>query len=97
MQDTGNVRLRRVDLVTGVISAFAGTGHVELNGTGTFSPDGSLAIETDLPHGRSIGLAVRPWDGAIAYADFNFHVVRIFVEGRVWTVRCDWKLAVSSW
>lgn len=86
LQDTGNVRLRRIDLATGDIAAFAGTGRVGLNGTGTFAPDGALATETDLPSGRSVVLAVRPWDGGIAYADFNFHVVRVFVGGRVWTV-----------
>lgn len=79
--------LRRVDLSTGVITLFAGTGRVFVNGTGALSPDGSPATATDLPVGRSLVLAVRPSDGGIAYADFNFHVVRVIVAGRVWTVR----------
>ena len=67
ISDSGNERVRKVDLTTGIISTIAGTGV-----TG-FSGDGSLAIESQLSN--PIGLAVDD-QGDLFIVDRNNNRIR---------------------
>jgi sugar lactone lactonase YvrE len=80
--DQGNHRVRRLDLVTGLISTVAGTGEAAYNG------DGMPAVEAALA-GPS-GLALGP-DHSLYVADtFNGRIRRIDLEsGRIDTVAGD--------
>jgi hypothetical protein len=66
--DTENQRIRRVDLVTGLIETVAG------NGVAGFSGDGGLAVEASLSHPRDIELSR---DGRLFIADTDNHRVRV--------------------
>ena len=67
ISDSGNERVRKVDLTTGIISTIAGTG---VNG---FSGDGSLAIKSQLSN--PIGLAVDD-QGDLFIVDRNNNRIR---------------------
>ena len=76
--DTGNHRIRRIDLTTGMISAFAGTGN------GGFTGDGAAAVASQLA--LPSGVAVGP--GRLVYiADHgNRRVRRVKLDGTLETV-----------
>jgi hypothetical protein len=76
--DSGNNVVRRVDLSTGIISAFAG------NHTATYAGDGGPATSASLngPWGVTVGP-----DGQIYIADQNNHSIRkVALDGTITTI-----------
>lgn len=77
--DNGNLRVRRVDLATGLISTFAGNGLIEGDvppGGGAPTPDGDGGPATSAAFGGSVGgIAVRP-DGEVLLSDTSNQYVR---------------------
>jgi DNA-binding beta-propeller fold protein YncE len=75
--DTGNHRVRVVDLGTGVIETFAGTGEAGFSGDGGDPVDAQLNAPRDVEVGA---------DGAIYIADTANHCVRVVRSGAISTV-----------
>ncbi|MBY0505007.1 MAG: hypothetical protein K2X03_13930 [Bryobacteraceae bacterium] len=76
--DTGNHRVRRVDVTTGVISAFAGIGTRGFSGDGATATAGQLSS----PFGVAIGA-----DRAVYIADWgNSRIRRVRLDGTMDTV-----------
>jgi DNA-binding beta-propeller fold protein YncE len=76
--DAGNHVVRRIDLDTGEVRVFAGTG------TAGSSGDGGLAVEATLHTPQGVGVGA---DGVLYIADTENHVVRrVDPEGRIDTV-----------
>ncbi|WP_263417411.1 Ig-like domain repeat protein [Terriglobus albidus] len=70
--DTGNSAVRKLDLVTGTINAFAGTG------VAGYSGDGGTAISAKLNLPWGIAVAA---DGHVCIADQGNHMVRCVTSG----------------
>ena len=68
LNDRGNSRIRKVDLVTGIISTYAGNGEKGYNGDGIPASEASLFQPEELE--------VAP-DGNLLIADFRNHRVRL--------------------
>ncbi len=66
--DTGNHRVRRVSVSSGLIFTIAGTGY------GTFGGDQGLAVEAQIS--SPAGVAVDPASGDVIIADTNSHCIR---------------------
>ena len=77
--DNGNLRVRKVDMATGLISTFAGNGLTEGDvppGGGAPTPDGDGGPATSAAFGGSVGgIAVRS-GGEVLLSDTSNHYVR---------------------
>ncbi|MBO9608967.1 MAG: copper amine oxidase [Paenibacillaceae bacterium] len=88
VSDTGNQRIRYIDLAAGQVTTVAGSGAAaagnELYVTGDFADGAALEAKFDLP----AGIALTD-EGALLIADSLNHSVRMLYDGQVSTIAGD--------
>lgn len=97
VSDVGNNRVRRIDLKSGLIETFAGTGRIG------FTKDGSPVTET--PIGHPVGIAfddagnffvMEPYASRLLEADAKTRIVRTIVGDGTLTLQLDAKKGTAT-
>lgn len=80
--DSGNNRIRLVDISTGIITTVAGVGIIDPNGSGTYSGDGQAATAAGINHPYAVAFDAA---GDMYIPDSGNNVVRKVVAGIIST------------